>query len=113
MRGAVGDRHPWTLGCALNATGHRNITGRLEEALDLSRETLRGAERVLGPDHPMTLSAQIALAADLRSVREYEEAAKHEDAGIKGLTRTLGAQHVHTISAKQQTRPYWDFEPQP
>ncbi|MFD4912038.1 FxSxx-COOH system tetratricopeptide repeat protein [Streptomyces virginiae] len=113
MRGALGDRHPWTLGCALNATGHRNITGRLEDALDLSRETLRTAERVLGPDHPMALSAQIALAADLRSVREYEEAAKHEDAGIKGLTRTLGPQHVHTISAKQQTRPYWDFEPQP
>ncbi|MFD7911353.1 tetratricopeptide repeat protein [Streptomyces sp. NPDC059752] len=41
MRGALGDRHPWTLGCALNATG------RLEDALDLSRDTLRTAERVL------------------------------------------------------------------
>ncbi|MFD3697489.1 FxSxx-COOH system tetratricopeptide repeat protein [Streptomyces sp. NPDC058646] len=113
MRGALGGRHPWTLGCALNATGHRNITGRLQDALSLSRDTLRTAERVLGPDHPMTLSAQIALAADLRSVREDAEAAEHEDAGIKGLTRTLGAQHVHTVSAKQRTRPYWDFEPQP
>ncbi|MEU7555421.1 FxSxx-COOH system tetratricopeptide repeat protein [Streptomyces sp. NPDC044571] len=113
MRGAVGERHPWTLGCALNATGHRNITGRLEDALDLSRETLRGCEQVLGPDHPMTLSAQIALAADLRSVREDVEAQKHEDAGLRALTRTLGPQHVHTVSARQQMRPYWDFEPQP
>ncbi|MFI5636438.1 FxSxx-COOH system tetratricopeptide repeat protein [Streptomyces goshikiensis] len=113
MRGALGDLHPWTLGCALNATGHRNITGRLEDALTLSRETLRGAERILGPDHPMTLSAQIALAADLRSVREDQEAAKHEEAGIKALTRTLGPQHLHTVVAKQRTRPYWDFEPQP
>ncbi|MFJ8208705.1 FxSxx-COOH system tetratricopeptide repeat protein [Streptomyces sp. NPDC096033] len=113
MRGALGDRHPWTLGCALNATGHRNITGRLDSALELSRETLRATEQVLGPDHPMTLSAQIALAADLRSVREDAEAAKHEDAGLKALTRTLGPQHVHTVSARQQTRPYWDFEPQP
>ncbi|GAA3084540.1 hypothetical protein GCM10020254_31200 [Streptomyces goshikiensis] len=61
----------------------------------------------------MTLSAQIALAADLRSVREDEEAAKHEEAGIKALTRTLGPQHLHTVVAKQRTRPYWDFEPQP
>ncbi|MFJ6719896.1 MULTISPECIES: FxSxx-COOH system tetratricopeptide repeat protein [unclassified Streptomyces] len=113
MRGALGDRHPWTLGCALNAAGHRNITGRPEDAVDLSRETLRGAEQVLGSDHPMTLSAQIALAADLRAVREDAEAAKHEDAGLKALTRTLGAQHVHTVSARQQARPYWDFEPQP
>ncbi|MEV7725946.1 FxSxx-COOH system tetratricopeptide repeat protein [Streptomyces sp. NPDC087917] len=113
MRGALGDRHPWTLGCALNAGGHRNITGHAEDALDLGRETLRGAERVLGPDHPMTLSAQIALAADLRSVREDAEASKHEEAGIRALTRTLGPQHVHTVSARQQTRPYWDFEPQP
>ncbi|MEU9944307.1 FxSxx-COOH system tetratricopeptide repeat protein [Streptomyces lavendulae] len=113
MRAALGEHHPWTLGCALNTTGHRNITGRLEDALDLSRETLRGAERILGPDHPMALSAQIALAADLRSVREDAEASKHEEAGIKALTRTLGPQHVHTVSARQQTRPYWDFEPQP
>ncbi|AZM91142.1 MULTISPECIES: FxSxx-COOH system tetratricopeptide repeat protein [Streptomyces] len=113
MRGALGDHHPWTLGCALNATGHRNITGRLDAALELSRETLRGAERVLGPDHPMALSAQIALAADLRAVREDAEASKHEEAGLKALTRTLGPQHVHTVSARQQTRPYWDFEPQP
>ncbi|MFK0042917.1 FxSxx-COOH system tetratricopeptide repeat protein [Streptomyces sp. NPDC090741] len=113
MRGAVGDRHPWTLGCALNATGHRNITGHFEDAVSLSRETLRGCEQILGPDHPMTLSAQIALAADLRSVREDTEAQKHEDAGLKALTRTLGPQHVHTVSARQQNRPYWDFEPQP
>ncbi|MFD3538703.1 FxSxx-COOH system tetratricopeptide repeat protein [Streptomyces sp. NPDC058662] len=113
MGDALGDRHPWTLGCALNATGHRNINGRLQEALDLSRATLRTAERVLGADHPMALSARIALAADLRSVREDTEAAAHEDAAIEGLTRTLGAQHVHTLSAKQRTRPYWDFEPQP
>ncbi|MFJ9642593.1 FxSxx-COOH system tetratricopeptide repeat protein [Streptomyces sp. NPDC101206] len=113
MRGAVGERHPWALGCALNATGHRNITGHLQEALDLGRETLRNCEQALGPDHPMTLSAQIALAADLRSVREDAEAAKHEDAGLKALTRTLGPQHVHTVSARQQVRPYWDFEPQP
>ncbi|WP_030153635.1 FxSxx-COOH system tetratricopeptide repeat protein [Streptomyces sp. NRRL S-244] len=113
MRGAVGDRHPWTLGCALNATGHRNITGHFEDAVSLSRETLRGCEQILGPDHPMTLSAQIALAADLRSVREDTEAGKHEEAGLKALTRTLGPQHVHTVSARQQNRPYWDFEPQP
>ncbi|WP_406184783.1 FxSxx-COOH system tetratricopeptide repeat protein [Streptomyces sp. NBC_01006] len=113
MRGAVGDRHPWTLGCALNATGHRNITGHFEDAVSLSRETLRSCEQILGPDHPMTLSAQIALAADLRSVREDTEAQKHEDAGLKALTRTLGPQHVHTVSARQQNRPYWDFEPQP
>ncbi|RST03603.1 TIR domain-containing protein [Streptomyces sp. WAC07149] len=113
MRGALGDHHPWTLGCALNATGHRNITGRLDAALELSRDTLRAAEQVLGPDHPMALSAQIALAADLRAVREDAEASKHEDAGLKALTRTLGPQHVHTVSARQQTRPYWDFEPQP
>ncbi|KOU66059.1 FxSxx-COOH system tetratricopeptide repeat protein [Streptomyces sp. NPDC054949] len=113
MRGALGDRHPWTLGCALNATGHRNITGRLEDAVDLSRATLRAAGQVLGPDHPMTLSAEIALAADLRAVREDVEASKHEDAGLRALMRTLGPQHVHTVSARQQTRPYWDFEPQP
>ncbi|MFJ6794421.1 FxSxx-COOH system tetratricopeptide repeat protein [Streptomyces sp. NPDC091268] len=113
MRGALGDRHPWTLGCALNASGHRNITGRLESAVELSRETLRTVERVLGPDHPMALSAHVALAADLRAVREDAEAGKHEDAGIKGLIRTLGPQHVHTVSARQQARPYWDFEPQP
>lgn len=106
----LGPDHPWVLGCALNAAGARNFTGRVEDAMELSRDTLRRARHTLGHEHPLTLSCQVALAADLRAAHEQEEAGKLEEDALLSLTRTLGAQHPHTLSARQRVRPYWDFE---
>jgi hypothetical protein len=107
----LGEDHPTTLGCALNAASGRNFTGRLEDAAELSRDTLARSRRILGDDHPLTLSSQVALAADLRALRERKEADKLEADALQRLTRTLGAQHPHTLSARQRERPYWDYEP--
>ncbi|CAM5320172.1 tetratricopeptide repeat protein [Streptomyces tanashiensis] len=98
------------LGCALNAGAARNFNGRVHDAAELSRDTLRRARHTLGNEHPLTLSCQVALATDLRGLRETEEAGKLEEDALLTLTRTLGAQHPHTLSARQRNRPYWDFE---
>ena len=111
LTATLGPDHPWVLGCALNAASARNFNGRISDAVELSRDTLRRARHSLGEEHPLTLSCQVALSADLRAAREQEEAGKLEEDGLLSLTRTLGAQHPHTISARQRTRPYWDFEP--
>jgi hypothetical protein len=111
LTASLGSDHPWVIGCALNATSGRNFNGRLDDAVELSRDTYRRARQTLGEEHPMTLSCQVALAADLRALREREEAGKVEEDALQRLTRTLGAQHPHTLSARQRVRPYWDFEP--
>lgn len=98
------------LGCALNTGAARNFNGRVHDAAELSRDTLRRARHTLGNEHPLTLSCQVALATDLRGLRETEEAGKLEEDALLTLTRTLGAQHPHTLSARQRNRPYWDFE---
>jgi hypothetical protein len=112
MRHAVGDDHPWTLGCALNASGARNLAGDEESALALTRATLERATRVMGETHPLTLSCRAALSEDLRSLRRGQEAAKLEQEVLQQLSDGLGAQHPHTMAVRRRERPYWDFEPQ-
>ncbi|MBD0734376.1 FxSxx-COOH system tetratricopeptide repeat protein [Streptomyces sp. CBMA29] len=111
MTRAVGDDHPWTLGCALNASGARNFAGDPESAAELSRATAERAAARLGKDHPLTLSCRIALATDLRNMRKRQEADKIEEEALAALSATLGPQHPHTVTARSRTRPYWDFEP--
>ena len=108
-----GPDHPWVLGCALDAAGARNFNGRIDDAVELSRDTLRRSRHTLGHEHPLTLSCQVAPAADPRAAHEQEEAGKLEEDALLGLTRTPGAQHAHTISARPRVRPYWDFEAYP
>ncbi|MGW1885167.1 FxSxx-COOH system tetratricopeptide repeat protein [Streptomyces sp. NPDC001970] len=111
MARAVGEDHPWTIGCALNATAARALAGDTESAEALSRDTARRAEATLGRRHPLTLSCRIALAADLRALRRRPEADRIEEEALVGLSATLGPQHVHTASARSRNRPSWDFEP--
>lgn len=112
MTAAVGEHHPWTLGCALNAAALRNLVIGPEPATELSRETVARATETLGRTHPLTLSARVALAADLRGMADRQEAEKVEQEALADLDATLGARHVHTISARSRNRPHWDFEPQ-
>jgi hypothetical protein len=112
MTEAVGERHPWTLGCAINASALRNLVGDPEQAAALSQQTVHRATETLGRTHPLTLSARIALAADLRALRDGRQAEKTEQEALADLDATLGPRHVHTISARSRNRPYWDFEPQ-
>lgn len=112
MTAAVGENHPWTLGCAVNASALRNLVGDTESAAQLSNDTVTRAIETLGRTHPLTLSARIAHAADLRGLRERRQAEKIEQEALSDLEATLGKQHVHTISARARNRPHWDFEPQ-
>ena len=102
---------PATLGCALNTSGGRNFSEALEDAYELSRDTLERSRRVLGEDHPLTLSCMVAHSGDLRSLRRREEARALESEALEWFTRSLGAQHHNTLSARQRTRLYWDYEP--
>lgn len=111
MARAVGELHPWTLGCALNVSAVRNVVGDPEAAVELSRATVERATEALGRTHPLTLSARVAHAADLRGLRRRKDAEKIEDEALQDFAAVLGAQHVHTISARSRNRPYWDFEP--
>ncbi|MFE6287368.1 FxSxx-COOH system tetratricopeptide repeat protein [Streptomyces sp. NPDC057877] len=112
MTSAVGEHHPWTLGCAVDASALRNLLGQLEAAVELSRNTVAGATEALGRTHPLTLSARVALAADLRDAGDRRQAEKVEEEALSDLAATLGEQHVHTVSARSRVRPFWDFEPQ-
>jgi DNA-directed RNA polymerase specialized sigma24 family protein len=113
MTRALGADHPWTLGCALNASAARNLAGEPENAADLSHDTAVRAAARLGPRHPLTLSCRIAYATDLRNLRRRHEADKIEEEALAALAATLGPQHPHTVSARSRTRPHWDFEPFP
>ncbi|MFI0814439.1 FxSxx-COOH system tetratricopeptide repeat protein [Streptomyces sp. NPDC021098] len=110
MTAALGPRHPWTLGIALNASAVQEPT----EAAALSRETARLAAKVLGERHPLTLLAQVALAVDLRAIRGGgDEADVIEEAAVRALAAVLGPDHPETVAARNRTRPVWDFEPLP
>lgn len=62
----LGPDHPLALSaCYELAVAYRNI-GRLDEAIDLLRQTLAGEERVLGADHPNTLVSRRELDITLR-----------------------------------------------
>lgn len=111
MTRAVGEHHPWTLGCGINASALRNLVGDPEGAAALTDSVITRAVEVLGRTHPLTLSARIAHAADLRGLRDRTKAEKIENEALEDLAATLGAQHVHTVSARSRNRPYWDFEP--
>lgn len=113
MRRAVGEDHPWVLGCALNAAGALGPAGHEEDAVELSHGTLRQAVRIMGDTHPLTLSCKAALADDLRSLRRTEEAGRWEREALQQSTDTLGARHPHTVSVRHRERQYGDFEPQP
>jgi hypothetical protein len=113
MRAAVGPDHPWTVACALNASGARALAGDEEGALTLSRDAAARAVAVLGPAHPLTASCEAALAGDLRTLRRGPDAARLEQQALRSLSDVLGPQHPHTLSVRRRERPYWDFEPQP
>ncbi|MGQ4442587.1 ATP-binding protein, partial [Streptomyces violaceoruber] len=106
------ESHPWTVGCALNASALRNLVGDTEGAAELSRDTAARAIESLGRTHPLTLSTRIAYAADLRGLRDRRQAEKVEQEALSDLDATLGSKHTHTVSARSRNRPYWDFEPQ-
>ncbi|WP_184503228.1 FxSxx-COOH system tetratricopeptide repeat protein [Streptomyces botrytidirepellens] len=110
MTAAVGARHPWTLGIALNASAVQER----RDACAMSRETAHRAAEVLGERHPLTLLAQVALAQDLRAIRGgREEADVIEDVAVRALDAVLGPDHPETVAARDRQRPFWDFEPLP
>ncbi|MBI0295183.1 tetratricopeptide repeat protein [Streptomyces sp. PRKS01-29] len=114
MTAAVGERHPWTLGIALNTAATYHVMGRYQDACAMSRETALAAAESLGERHPLTLLAQIGLVADLRTIRGgLDEAAVIEEVALGGLTAVLGPEHPETVAARNRTRPVWDFEPLP
>ncbi|MGW2330131.1 FxSxx-COOH system tetratricopeptide repeat protein [Streptomyces sp. NPDC001700] len=111
MTAAVGPRHPWTLGIALNASA---VQERGDDACAMSRETAHRAAEVLGERHPLTLLAQVALAQDLRAIRGgRDEADVIEEVALGGLAAVLGPDHPETVAARDRQRPFWDFEPLP
>ncbi|MFF7972158.1 hypothetical protein [Streptomyces sp. NPDC007905] len=63
---AGSDAHALLLGGSLPIGG---LNGRIADAVELSRDTLRRARHALGDQHPLTLSCQVAPAADLRAAR--------------------------------------------
>ncbi|QLH24081.1 FxSxx-COOH system tetratricopeptide repeat protein [Streptomyces sp. Rer75] len=114
MTAAVGERHPWTLGIALNTAATYHVRGQREDACAMSREVALHAAEVLGQRHPLTLMAQIGLAADLRTLRGGQgEADVIEEVALGGLTAVLGPGHPDTVVARDRIRPVWDFEPLP
>jgi tetratricopeptide (TPR) repeat protein len=108
MTAAVGEDHPWTLGCALNLAGRRGTAG---DGAAFERADRGRATAVLGPEHPLTLASTVALAAALRSRGTLEESAKLEGEAIEKLGRVLGSGHPRTVDARARVLPQWDFEP--
>lgn len=113
MAAAVGPRHPWSIGCALNAAGARHLVGDHDGSAELGATTLAAAQEVLGKDNPLTFSCQAAYAAALRGQRRDEEADVLERDVLDQMTATLGSDHVHTVAVRRRDRMHWDFEPLP
>ncbi|MQY13669.1 hypothetical protein SRB5_38190 [Streptomyces sp. RB5] len=113
MTRAVGEEHPWTLGCRLNHASMLALNGDVGGAVDHDKALREVASERLGPQHPLALVAATAYAWDLRRLGRAHEAEELHQQTMTDLRDTIGAQHPHTLSAGQQGRPYWDFEPQP
>ncbi|MEU6773755.1 FxSxx-COOH system tetratricopeptide repeat protein [Streptomyces sp. NPDC046759] len=113
MTRAVGEVHPWALGCRLNLAAGLARAGGLEAALAHDTDLAEAATRQLGAAHPLTLAAATARACDLRTLNRAEEADELRRETVERLRETLGPQHPHTRSAEALRRPHWDFEPQP
>ncbi|MEU8870738.1 tetratricopeptide repeat protein [Streptomyces javensis] len=114
MTAAVGERHPWTLGIALNTAATYHAMGRYQDTCAMSRETARRATETLGEGHPLTLAARLAFAADLGEAEGgQDEARTVRQTAIGTLEAQLGSKHPQVLAAWQRTRPVWDFEPLP
>lgn len=113
MTAAVGPKHPWSIGCTLNAAGAPHFVGDHDGPAGLGVTTLASAHEVLGKDNPLTFSCQAAYVAELRGQRRDEEADELERDVLDQMTATLGPDHMHTVAVRRRDRMYWDFEPQP
>ncbi|MFD4526072.1 tetratricopeptide repeat protein [Streptomyces sp. NPDC058470] len=110
MTRALGRRHPWTLGCALNAAAAA-LAGDHERAFAISTDIAHGSADVLGPRHQPALSARIALAADLRATGDPEGARRRQQDVLGRLAATPGTGHPGTLAARNRERRHWDLEP--
>jgi len=105
--GKLGDRHPYTLVCRNDLAIAERQLGRIGNARDWIRPTVRSLSEVLGPEHPYTLTAQMNLAI---CEAEPAEGGPAEGGGTgpararetllaiaDGIRRVFGPDHPNTL----------------
>ncbi|MEU4443141.1 FxSxx-COOH system tetratricopeptide repeat protein [Actinosynnema sp. NPDC050801] len=89
--------HPETLAAALARSIELRHLGRLEQAAQLSQDTLTRYGRTLGPHHPHTLSAAVNVAIVRRLMGDLEGARRQDEAALDGFLARLGDDHPSTL----------------
>ncbi len=99
-RGEVGVDHVHTLAVAVDLAIAMRRLGRIEDALELARDTYNRYESILTAAHPHTVSAAISLANALRTDGRLKDALALARVIADGLPRIYGPGHPFTLAAR-------------
>ncbi|HEX7303131.1 tetratricopeptide repeat protein, partial [Lentzea sp.] len=110
-RSGIGPNHPYAIIATINLASDLAATGEVEMAVELGRDAVSRAERVLGADHPTTLAAAINLGLDLRALGRTEEAEPYRNPVLDRYRKVLGEAHPGTIAAIKGARADCDIDP--
>jgi CO dehydrogenase nickel-insertion accessory protein CooC1 len=97
---SLGPDHPYTLVAANNLVTYLRGTDELDEALELSEQTLANMRTRLGDDHPFTLSCAINRANCLGDSGDLAGAEALERTTLAGLQNKLGVRHPDTLACE-------------
>jgi hypothetical protein len=78
------------------------MEGKLHEAETLTRQTLNGSRRTLGPDHPTTIDFMQALRGYLKDEHRYVEAEELSRQLVEIMRRLHGVADARTAEASYE-----------
>jgi tetratricopeptide (TPR) repeat protein len=92
-----GERHPDTLGAAVNLANTLRAMGRTREALALAESAVGRYQGIYGPDHPYTHACAGNLAVLQRMAGDAVSARRLDEASLAGLQARLGPDHYCSL----------------